>query len=112
MAMAAQSSGGSLKYAEKFAHRDSHLNSIRCADFNHSGSFLATGSDDNSLKIWSCSDGSLHFEIVGHAPVLSIRWTADPLVLVAGFEDNLLVTIVISYDRVRFFVSPHPEFLN
>ncbi|KAF8969047.1 WD40-repeat-containing domain protein [Flammula alnicola] len=90
-----------LVYTERlvFDAQDSHRGPIHTANFNSSGTLLATGGDDNSIRIWSCVEGKLKFHIVGHAPALVLRWTADPHVLIAGFEDNLLVTIVISYVR-------------
>src|SRR5437879_2557763 len=92
-----------LTYTEKFAFRNSHSHTIRCAAFNVSGSLLATGGEDNCIKIWDCLEGKLRFTIVGYAPALSLRWTPDPLVLVAGFEDNLFITTVISYSQVHLF---------
>jgi len=90
-----------LQYAEKFVFvESSHSQHIRCACFNASGTLLATGGDDNTIRIWNCEEGRLKFEIVGHSAALSVRWTLDPFVLLSGFEDGLLVTISISYPTV------------
>lgn len=94
-----------LAYEERvsaFQLSESHTEAIRAVSFNANGTLLATGGDDNAIRIWSCLDGTLKFFIEGHTPVLCLRWTADPFVLIAGFEDNLLATVVVSFQRVRF----------
>ena len=94
----------SLVYVEKHTMA-SHSATIRCAHFNPSASLLATGGDDHSIHIWNCQSGALEFQIVGHSPALSALWTSDPEVLIVGFEDNLLISVVISYEQVRLSIN-------
>lgn len=76
--------------------RDSHSGVIRCLSFNKTGSLIASGGDDNSVKIWDVKGGKLRFHIEGYSPVLSLVWTPEPYVLVVGFEDNLIATIIMT----------------
>ncbi|XP_066914028.1 PH-interacting protein-like isoform X2 [Clytia hemisphaerica] len=44
-----------------------HLASVYCILFDHTGSIIVTGADDNLLKVWSAYDGRLMATFRGHS---------------------------------------------
>jgi len=51
-----------------------HTDSINCTAFSADGKFLATGSDDCSLAIWSVDDGSSIAQHHLNSPILTAVW--------------------------------------
>jgi GTPase SAR1 family protein len=53
------------------------------------GHFLASGSDDNSIRLWNPTTGQLLCEFTGHSKgVNSIAWSPDGRTLASGSDDN------------------------
>lgn len=98
-----------MEYVESKVYQgsDSHTDVIRCLSFNVSGTLIASGGDDYSIKIWDTKGTNLKIHVEGHSSVLSLAWTTDPHILIAGFEDGVIVTIIITEVRscIYFLLS-------
>jgi WD40 repeat protein len=59
--------------------------------FSPDGKTLASGSYDNTIKLWRVSDGRLMKTLTGHgSSVLSVAFSPDGKTLASGSEDNTI----------------------
>ncbi|MBD2208177.1 WD40 repeat domain-containing protein, partial [Calothrix sp. FACHB-168] len=50
---------------------------------------LASGSDDNTVKLWDVQTGDCRLTLAGHdSSVTSVAWSGDNLTLASGSHDN------------------------
>jgi len=50
---------------------------------------LASGSDDNTVKLWNVQTGNCVRTLEGHSHwVMSVAWSGDSLTLASGSDDN------------------------
>jgi len=69
---------------------EGHTNWVRCCAWNKDGSLLASGSDDNTLKLWK-PDGSLVATLEGHGNYVNCcAWNTDGSLLASGSHDKTL----------------------
>jgi WD40 repeat protein len=68
-----------------------HSDWVRTVAISPDGQILATGSDDNTIKLWELNTGKLIRTLTGHSDwVLSLAMTPDGQTLVSGSRDNTI----------------------
>ena len=69
-----------------------HSRTILSADFSKDGTRIATGSDDNLIKIWDISAASELLTLRGHtAPVNALQFTPDGTKLISAGADGVAI---------------------
>ncbi|WP_082714188.1 WD40 repeat domain-containing protein [Geminocystis sp. NIES-3708] len=68
-----------------------HFDSINSVAFSPDGQYLASGSGDNTIKLWNVSNGKLKQTLNGHYnSVNSIVFCANSQYLASGSYDNTI----------------------
>lgn len=68
-----------------------HTEFVNSVSFSPDAKYLASGSDDKRIKIWSVSDGSLIRTLEGHTyPVYSVSFSPDGKYLASGGYDKTI----------------------
>ncbi|KAJ6016516.1 hypothetical protein N7540_011107 [Penicillium herquei] len=68
---------------------EGHSGMVRSIAWSHDGSRLASGSGDNTIRIWDIDTGQCMSMLKGHsAGILSIAWSHDGSRLASGSGDN------------------------
>ncbi len=68
-----------------------HRSSVRCVAINTDSTLLATGSDDNSIKLWQLPEGNILQTLEGHSEsVWSVAFSPDGKFLASGSGDNTI----------------------
>jgi COMPASS component SWD3 len=68
-----------------------HANSINCLAISPNGEMLASGSEDNTIRLWNLETGECLATLSGHeAGVKSVAITSDGQLLVSGSADNTI----------------------
>lgn len=81
--------GSKLMSFSKFNEQESHTSNIVSAAFSPDGTVLATGSWDDTVKLWSLSDGSLIRTLEGHGNnVSSVAFSPDGAWLAGSGSDS------------------------
>ena len=66
-----------------------HTNPVHGVAFSPDGQTLASGSWDNTVRLWRVSDGILLRTLEGHTdPVLSVAFSPDGQTLASGSRDK------------------------
>lgn len=66
-----------------------HSDSVWSVSFSGDGRFVASGSDDQSVKIWEASTGACVRTLQGHSDwVRSVSFSADGRYVASGADDN------------------------
>ncbi|RYP84315.1 hypothetical protein DL770_005219 [Monosporascus sp. CRB-9-2] len=68
-----------------------HSDSVRSVAFSHNSKLLASGSRDNTIKIWDAATGSLQQTLEGHSGwVESVAFSHDSKLLASGSDDKTI----------------------
>jgi WD40 repeat protein len=68
-----------------------HFGWVRSVAYSPDGQTLASGSDDNSIKLWDVKTGNLLQTLFGHFDwVLSVAYSPDSQTLASGSRDNTI----------------------
>jgi WD40 repeat protein len=66
-----------------------HTRAVLTIAFSPDGKILATGSDDNTIKLWKASTGQLITTLLGHSwSVVAITFTADSETVISASWDK------------------------
>ena len=68
-----------------------HQCSVLCCIFNTSGNLIATGSSDESLKVWETRSGKCLLTMPAHSdPVNSVSFSLDNTLLLSASFENMV----------------------
>lgn len=89
-----------------------HTSWIHAVSWSPDGKHLASGSQDQSVRVWDSSSGSCIFELLGHSgEVLCVCWSPDSNQLASGSVDRTVcVWDAANGARLRVFAG-HNDFV-
>ena len=68
-----------------------HLGSVESVCFSPDGKFIASGSNDNTIKIWNLKEQKEMFTLSGHSgSVESVCFSPDGKLIASGSEDKTI----------------------
>ena len=70
-----------------------HSDQVYRACFSHSGDYLATGSRDSKLCIWSVKTGKFLRSFNGPNAVFDVKWSSDDSKISVCYDSNSAVVI-------------------
>ncbi len=77
-------------------YRLSSSGTIACVAFSTKGDYIATGSLDGKLQIFSMADGQLHYPLLAPSPIKSLIWLSGPeLMLVCACNCGMIINVTI-----------------
>ncbi|NER83477.1 MAG: hypothetical protein F6K42_28780, partial [Leptolyngbya sp. SIO1D8] len=66
-------------------------NSVRSVAWSPDGQFLASGSDDQTVKLWETNTGQCLHTLQGHSnAVVSVAWSPDSKTLISSSADETM----------------------
>ncbi len=78
-----------------------HRDFVRSVAWNHDGTQLASGSSDNTIKIWKVDTGTLLHTLNDHRGwVNSVAWNPDGTQLASGSADKTIKIWNIEKERL------------
>ncbi len=76
------------------------------------GETLASGSSDNTVKLWDVASGELKQTLEGHAGgVLSVAWSPDGETLASGSEDNTVKLWEVASGELKQTLEGHARWV-
>ena len=85
-----------------------HTGKVLSVDFSPDGKLLATGSVDNTLRLWQVKQGQLLRTMQGHPfPVMVVAFSPDGATLATGSSDGLIRTWTISNGLLQRTLQGH-----
>ncbi len=82
-----------------------HTNSVMDAAFSHNGTFLASCSKDNTVKVWNATSGAKLRDVNLNSQVHSISWSPDDAQIAAGLVNGSVVVFNLSDPAVRYWLK-------
>ena len=93
-----------LCHGDQLARLTGHARTVSCAAFSPAGTFLATGSQDGTVKIWDIFSHKLVKTLaVTSNAVWSVGYTPDGKKLVTGYDSGVELWNVDSWDVDKSF---------
>ena len=87
-----------------------HAWAVLTVAFSPDGKILATGSDDNTIKLWDVNSGQLICTLVGHSwSVVAVAFTADGETLLSASCDKTVKLWRVSTAEEIFTLSGHVD---
>ncbi|KAL2835372.1 putative wd40 protein [Aspergillus pseudoustus] len=70
---------------------EGHSNSVQSVAFSRDGQLLASGSDDETIKLWDSATGTLKHTLEGHSNLVrSVAFSRDGQLLASGSDDETI----------------------
>ena len=69
---------------------EKHTEPVYSVAFSSNGQYLASGSFDKCLHIWSAKDGTLLKTYRGHGGIFEVSWNAEGNKVAACFANNVV----------------------
>ncbi|NJR40114.1 MAG: hypothetical protein HC781_16445 [Leptolyngbyaceae cyanobacterium CSU_1_4] len=89
---------------------DGHTAPILALSLSADGTLLASGSKDNTIKVWEVPTGKLLHTLKGHAaPVTSVALSQDGKTVVSGSEDNTIKVWEVPTAALRHTLAEHSD---
>ncbi|MEO9854033.1 MAG: caspase family protein [Reichenbachiella sp.] len=87
-----------------------HRAAVRAVAYSPDGKFLATGSRDNSIKLWQVSTGREIRTFLGHLnPVNTLTFDPTGQWLASGSSDNSIMIWEVATGKVRTKITGHKK---
>jgi WD40 repeat protein len=85
-----------------------HTGKVLSVDFSPDGNLVASGSTDDTMRLWQVNPGRLLRTMHGHPfPILSLAFSPNGTFLVTGSTDGLLRTWMVSNARLLTSMAGH-----
>ncbi|PMB51658.1 serine/threonine protein kinase [Fischerella thermalis CCMEE 5201] len=87
-----------------------HAWAVLTVAFSPDGQTLATGSDDNTIKLWNVNTGQVIGTLLGHSwSVLAVAFSADGEILISGSRDNTVKLWKVSTGKEITTLTGHVD---
>ncbi|MCA2723233.1 MAG: protein kinase [Microcystis sp. M136S2] len=104
-------SSGSFLYLDKTL--TGHSESVQSVVYSPDGRYLASGSSDNTIKIWEVATGKQLHTLTGHSSgVLSVVYSPDGRYLASGSQDKTIKIWEVATGKVRTLTGHSSQFLS
>ncbi|GBE89659.1 WD40 repeat-like protein [Sparassis crispa] len=89
-----------LQYRSTSTLVEEHTDAINCVALSPDGLFVASGSTDKRIVVWSLSSGQAIHRLVTHSAVLSLLWRSSPSRIICGTADGTLITAAFNEENI------------
>src|SRR5258706_6593523 len=90
-----------------------HEDEVQSVVFSHSGSYLASASDNETVSIWNVRDGSCSLKLSGHAKLVRVvLFSADDISIYSASEDRAIRIWSAETCEVRQELGIDDEFMG
>ncbi len=87
-----------------------HIWAVLTVAFSPDGKILASGSDDNTIKLWEVNTGQLICTLVGHSwSVVAVTFSTDGEILISGSRDKTVKLWSVSTKKEIATLSGHVD---
>ncbi len=87
---------------------EDHTGAVSSVALSSDGKTLASGSYDNTIKLWDVATGKLLQTLSGHSSwVLSVAWSSDGKTLASGSDDNTIKLWDVATGKLLQTLSGH-----
>ena len=102
-----------MRNGELLSTLSGHTESVRSVAFAPDGYTLASGSDDQTIKLWRAHNGELIRTLRGHTePVRSVAFAPDGYTLVSGSDDETIRLWDVRSGEFTYHLEQHDLGVN
>lgn len=89
-----------------------HTGSVNSVAFSPDGRLLASGSDDNTVKLWEVNTGQVYLTMRGHSnSVISVAFSPDNQLLASGSIDSTVIIWEVKIGQVQQILNGDSGYL-
>lgn len=102
-----RSESGQVVPPGTFLALDEHQGAIRSVQYTRNGEFVLSGSEDNSIKLWSTETGEIQKTFRGHDGAIRALALADDdsVIISAGHDNRIKQWSIGQYEEIRVLQS-------